>query len=33
MLNVKGLSHIQINVSNMERSLRFYATPWDWLNE
>ncbi len=24
MLKVKGLSHIQINVSNMERSLRFY---------
>jgi catechol 2,3-dioxygenase-like lactoylglutathione lyase family enzyme len=24
MLQVKGLSHIQINVTNMERSLRFY---------
>jgi catechol 2,3-dioxygenase-like lactoylglutathione lyase family enzyme len=24
MLKVKGLSHIQINVSDMERSLRFY---------
>jgi catechol 2,3-dioxygenase-like lactoylglutathione lyase family enzyme len=24
MLKVKGLSHIQINVSNMERSLGFY---------
>ena len=24
MLRVNGLSHIQINVSNMERSLRFY---------
>ena len=24
MLKVKGLSHIQINVSEMERSLRFY---------
>ncbi len=28
MLKVKGLSHIQINVSDMERSLRFYR---DWL--
>lgn len=24
MLKVKGLSHVQINVSDMERSLRFY---------
>jgi len=24
MLKVKGISHIQINVSDMERSLRFY---------
>ncbi len=24
MLKVKGLSHVQINVSNLERSLRFY---------